>query len=286
MKTKMVKYDDLLWPTLKALEKLGGSASTSEILRRIVVQMNLSDSILEVPHGDGPMSEVSYRAGWARTYLKHIGAVVNSSHGVWTITRVGRAIDSDERVQELVRRKHKEGTSKAKGRTTSRTEGAIPPNGNEGEGSAWKKELIGVVRQMEPDAFERLCQRLVREAGFLSVEVTGRSGDGGVDGGGVLRLNLLSFHVGFHCKRSSRSVGAREIRDFRGWLVGRAEKGLFITTGRFTTDATREAHRDGAMAIDLVDGDYLCDLLKKYGLGTSVETVEQVHVDGDFFRAI
>ena len=277
----MVKQDDLLWPTLKALESLGGSASTGEVLQRIVVDMALSDSVLDIAHGDGPLSEVAYRAAWARTYLKFIGAAVNSTHGVWTITSYGRNLDSDARVRELVRRKRKEMAGKAKIPTTP-----LPPNDGGGESDGWKKQLIQVVRQIKPDAFERLCQRILREAGFLRVEVTGRSGDGGIDGGGVLRINLLSFHVRFQCKRFSGTVGAPEIRDFRGGLVGRADKGLFITTGRFTVSAEKEAVRDGAMAIDLVDGDLLCDLLKKYGLGTRVETVEEVQIDEEFFQGI
>ncbi|WP_206528489.1 restriction endonuclease, partial [Mesorhizobium sp. M7A.F.Ca.CA.002.05.1.1] len=119
-----------------------------------------------------------------------------------------------------------------------------------------------ILLALDPAAFERLCQRILREAGFIKVEVTGRSGDGGIDGTGVLRVNLLSFHVLFQCKRWKGSVGSGVVRDFRGAMVGRADKGLVITTGTFTADARREAVRDGAPAIDLIDGDGLCDLLK------------------------
>ncbi len=132
---------------------------------------------------------------------------------------------------------------------------------------------------MHPSAFERLSQRLLREYGFIKVEVTGKSGDGGIDGTGVLRVNLLSFHVLFQCKRYSGSVGAGAVRDFRGAMVGRTDKGLIITTGTFTADARREATRDGAPAIDLVDGDALCDLLKDRGLGVTVRMVEEVTVN-------
>jgi restriction system protein len=138
---------------------------------------------------------------------------------------------------------------------------------------------------MEPGAFERLCQRVLREAGFVKVEVTGRAGDGGIDGTGVLRLNLLSFHVLFQAKRYRGSVGASTIRDFRGAMVGRADKGLIITTGTFTSDARREANRDGAPAIDLVDGDALCDLLKSLRIGVRTEMVEVVTVDEGTFQS-
>ena len=147
----------------------------------------------------------------------------------------------------------------------------------------WKDQLLGLLRTLRPDAFERLAQRLLREAGFLKVEVTGRSGDGGIDGVGVLRVNLLSFQVLFQCKRYQGSVGAGAIRDFRGAMVGRSDKGLLITTGTFTPDAKREATRDGAPAIDLIDGDGLCDLLKQLRLGVHTEMVEKIAVERPWF---
>jgi len=141
---------------------------------------------------------------------------------------------------------------------------------------------------MSPDAFERLARRLLREAGFDSATVTGRSGDGGIDGLGVYRLGLVSFPVFFQCKRYQGSVGPGAVRDFRGAMAGRGDKGLLITTGTFTADAKKEATRDGAPPIDLIDGDRLCELLKRYDLGvhTMTRTVEDVTVDSAFFAEI
>jgi len=141
----------------------------------------------------------------------------------------------------------------------------------------------GLPSQDEAGAFERLCQTILKESGFIKVDVTGRSGDGGIDGIGVLRLNLLSFHVFFQCKRWKGSVGASAVRDFRGAMVGRADKGLVMTTGTFTTDARKEATRDGAPAIDLVDGEALCELLKSLKIGVSIRKVEHVLVEQDAF---
>jgi len=143
--------------------------------------------------------------------------------------------------------------------------------------------------KMDPSAFERLAQRILRESGFIQVEVTGRSGDGGIDGKGIMRLGgLLSFHVIFQCKRYQGSVSASHVRDFRGAMVGRADKGLLITTGNFTKEAIREATRDGAPAIDLIDGDLLIDKLKELGLGveTKAVKVEQVSVDTNWFLSL
>ena len=150
----------------------------------------------------------------------------------------------------------------------------------------WKSSLLAVVGAMTPDAFERLSQRLLREAGFRKVEVRGKSGDGGIDGVGVLRVSLVSFQTYFQCKRWKGSVGSKEIRDFRGALQGRADKGLFITTGHFTSHASDEATRDGAIAIDLIDGDRLCDLLKENGLGVATEMIESVQIDSSWFDTV
>jgi len=147
----------------------------------------------------------------------------------------------------------------------------------------WQDRLLECLLKMKPPAFERLCQKILKESGFIKVEVTGRSGDGGIDGIGVLRLNLLSFHVFFQCKRWKGSVGASVIRDFRGAMVGRADKGLVMTTGTFSTDAHREATRDGAPAIDLVDGETLCELLKGLKIGVSIQKVEHVLVEQNVF---
>ncbi len=141
---------------------------------------------------------------------------------------------------------------------------------------------------MAPDGFERLAQRLLREANFRNVEVLGKSGDGGIDGVGVYRLSLVSFPVFFQCKRYAGSVGPGAVRDFRGAMAGRGEKGLLITTGTFTKDARAEASRDGAPPVELIDGDDLCDLLKEYELGvrTTLRTVEDIHVDHGFYADV
>ncbi len=139
---------------------------------------------------------------------------------------------------------------------------------------------------MTPDAFERLAQRLLREAGFVKVEVTGRSGDGGIDGIGVLRINLVSFQVLFQCKRYQGSVGSGAVRDFRGAMVGRSDKGLIITTGTFSGEAKKEATRDGAPPIELIEGDSLCDLLKSLKLGVTTEMVERIVVEADWFARV
>jgi restriction system protein len=155
--------------------------------------------------------------------------------------------------------------------------------------ATWREALLDTLMEMDASAFERLTQRLLRESGFVQVEVTGRSGDGGIDGKGIMRLGgLLSFHVIFQCKKYRGAVSVGQVRDFRGAMVGRADKGLLITTGNFTKDAIREATRDGAPAIDLIDGDQLLDKLKELELGVRTERVEveRVNVDRDWLLSI
>ena len=151
----------------------------------------------------------------------------------------------------------------------------------------WREELLATLFNLKPDAFERLCQRVLRESGFTQVKVTGRSGDGGIDGVGLVRLGgLLSFPVLFQCKRYRGVVGPSTIRDFRGAMVGRADRGLVITTGTFSRDTRMEATRDGAPPIDLVDNEQLIDKLKELGLGVKVEMKEDVTVLPSWFQQL
>jgi restriction system protein len=188
-------------------------------------------------------------------------------------------------VIKTVREEHKRQKEIAEKETPSEEDSEIEiPD----EAESWRSMLHHVlIHEMSPDAFERLTKRILRESGFVQVDVTGRSGDGGIDGKGIMRLSgLLSFHVIFQCKKYKGTVTASDIRDFRGAMIGRADKGLFITTGTFTRDAIKEATRDGAPPIDLVDGDQLADKLKELGLGIKKEMVEKITVDSEWFKAI
>jgi len=270
-------------PIVHALRARGGSATIDELEEAVTQLAHLSEAQRSQLHGEGPRTEFSYRLAWARTYLKKGDALENSERGVWHLTPAGYEM-SDEQIQEIryqVRQQNREARRAAAALLEPRDDEEEEEDDEDIEEIAlsWKEQLLEALLALEPSAFERLCQRILRESGFVKVEVTGRSGDGGIDGTGVLRLNLLSFQVLFQSKRYRGSVGASIVRDFRGAMVGRADKGLIITTGTFTPDARREATRDGAPAIDLVDGDALCDLLKSLRIGVKVETVESISID-------
>lgn len=271
------RYQDLLWPTITALRSLGGSASISELEDQVVEEQEFSDEVQSVLHGDGPGSELSYRLAWARTYLKGMGLADNSERAVWTLTSRGRDVAQTELEplrQEFIRRNRKKKADSAP------QEGEADPASETSE-SNWKEELLEALLAVEPAAFERLCQRLLREANFIKTQVTGRSGDGGIDGLGTYRLSLVSFQVYFQAKRWRNSVGSKEVRDFRGAMSGRGEKGLLITTATFTADAKAEASRDGAPPVDLVDGSALCDLLLEYEIGVKAHRRQVIDVEID-----
>lgn len=305
MTNDLPSYDQMLWPTLQALIDLGGSAAIGELDSAVIRRERWNDEQQAVIHGDGPKTEIEYRLAWTRTYLKGMGLVTNSERGVWTVTEQGR-LATDASIPALHRafvRENRRRTAAARaakdasaastleavgtGRATetSQDSGAFPDDTGSED---WRDTLLDTLMALSPPAFERVAQRLLREAGFLSATVTGRSGDGGIDGLGVYRLSLLSFPVFFQRKRYKGSVGSGAVRDFRGAMAGRGDKGLLITTGTFTADARSEATRDGAPPIDLIDGDRLCDLLREHGLGvrTTVRTVEDAVVDQAFFDSV
>jgi restriction system protein len=233
------------------------------------------------------MTEVGYRLAWARTYLRKYGLLENSSRGVWSLTAKGNSAYkiNPTVIVKAVRNMDRPEPNKRPPKTASIE---LDFGKDLPEEDRWKDQLNAVLtQQLSPQGFERLVQRILRESGFVAVEVTGRTGDGGIDGKGIARIHgFMSFHVLFQCKRYKGSVGSSEIRDFRGAMVGRADKGLFITTGTFTTGAIKEATRDGAPPIDLVDGDELAEKLKELSLGVTTELVPRVVVNPEWFEGL
>lgn len=292
------KYYECMNPILQALRDGGGTLTNAEIVDAVIRLMQLPDEVLECKQSGHNMSEVEYRIAWAKSYLKQAGYLTQSTRGVWALTPDGKVTDPvDERaiVAEVRKvyyaRKQAQQPTEAQFQTAPDTSeedlSEDEPAEDVEEELHWKQQVLNAVLAMSPDAFERLSQRLLRECGFTQVEVTGRSGDGGIDGKGVLRLGgLINFQVVFQCKRYSGTVSAGVIRDFRGAMIGRADKGLIVTTGTFSRDARAEAIRDGAPAIDLVDGQELATLLKQYELGVQTMMVEKVVVDGEWFEGI
>ncbi len=283
------KYDELFNPLLITIKNLGGSALISELEEGVIKNLCLTEKEIAEPHNER-QTKLQYRLAWARSYLKAYGLLDNSERGVWVLTAKGKDIDTvDLRqvvrfVQDLSKGKKSRLVEK-NAKTVMDIEAVEVAEAVLEE--TWREELLSRLLDLAPDAFERLCQRLLRESGFVEVRVTGRSGDDGIDGVGIVRLGgLLGFPILFQCKRYRGSVGAGTIRDFRGAMIGRADRGLVITTGTFSRDAKIEATRDGAPPIDLIDGEQLLEKLKELHLGVTVKMVEQISILPDFFKEI
>ena len=263
-------------PTLKALEMLGGSGSNEEIYKKVVSITNLPKDIIDEMHSF-TMSEVEYKLMWARTYLKNYGAVESSRQGVWALTTKGAnllktIIDTKEILAF---------TNKKRVGDKIVSDEEIP----DAEKKTWREQVTYILHNIDPYAFEKLAQRLLRECGFSDVQVTKKSGDGGIDGTGKLKIQgIFSFNVAFQCKRYKGLVGASEIREFRGSLGTNIEKGVLITTGAFTRAAKEEASSEGKRLIDLMDGEELIDKLAEYGIG--LNEVKSYEIDEDYFNSL
>lgn len=277
------KFVRFFGPLLDALRSLGGSAKADEAVDRVAEDLKLPDNVLNevLPSGG---SRFRNQVAWARFYLVREGLLDSSKHGVWSLT--GKGFETHLTPEQARQIFHKwvkifQEQRKLKGKVETAAEQVA-----EGTGSVskdYREDVLSILLKLPPEGFERLAQRILREAGFTQVVVTGQSGDGGIDGFGTLQVNpLVSFKVLFQCKRYSKSVAPSQVRDFRGAMAGRADKGIIVTTGSFSAEARREATRDGAPPIELIDGEKLIDMLEKLELG--LRPVTTFEVERTFFR--
>lgn len=277
IRPQFLKY---LIPIVESLQDLGGSGTASEIIDLAIDKLGITEKEQQATIKNGE-SRVRNQAQWARLYLAKGGYISASQRGIWTLTKKG--IDeplTDDKAMEIIREQRKIyrlGKQTAKKIVKPKEDVEDQPNLFPEEG------LLSVLLKLPPDGFERVCQRLLREAGFQEVKVTGKSSDGGIDGYGILEVNpFVSFNVLFQSKRYKGAVSASQVRDFRGAMQGRADKGIIITTGSFTSDAKKEARRDGAPPIELVDGEKLVEMFEKLNLGVIPKTIYKV--DEEFFK--
>lgn len=277
------KFVSYFGPLLDALRSLGGSGSPDEVVDRIACDLAIPDEKLNETLSSGE-SRFKNQVAWARFYLVRENLLDSSVRGVWRLTEKGRATElSIAAAREIFLRQVKLFQAQRRAQSVTRVgvEGILLEE-EEVEAPSHKERLLTLLHDLPPSGFERLSQRLLRESGFTQVFVTGKSGDGGIDGHGTLQINpLVSFKVLFQCKRFTGTVSASHVRDFRGAMAGRADKGIVITTGTFSADAKREAGRDGVPPIEIIDGDRLIELLERLELG--VRAVTAYEVDNAFF---
>ncbi len=280
-KGKQAEFVRWFGPLLDALRDLGGSASPREAIDRIAEREKVPDELRNVLLKSG-QERFYNQVHWARQYLVWEGFIEPGRRGVWALTSQGRHTrlteeDSRRIFLEQVQRHAKLRKASAQPQEVAPPEAGLPQDTPQGDQDSSLVAFIAVIRAMSASAFERLCMRLLREAGFERVQVTGRSNDGGVDGVGVLQVNdLVSFTIVFQCKKWVQPIPPKEIRDLRGAMDGRAEKGIFLTTSTFSTNARVEAERAGAVPVELVDGEKLFEMFKKYELGLMPRTVYDI----------
>jgi restriction system protein len=224
---------------------------------------------------------------WASFYLAKAGIIDASKRGVWTLTDKGRSMptpshDEAYAIFRAVQSGFQQGETKSVDVTPDVDQDAPSEETTFSAGLNHRSQVIDALKDLPATGFEAFAQRLLRESGFQGVMVTGRSGDGGIDGNGILQVNpLVSFKVLFQCKRYSGAVGSAAVRDFRGAMMGRADKGIILTTGSFTLDARKEAVRDGVPPIELVDAEKLVNMLEELELG--LKPVRAYQLDQSFF---
>lgn len=267
-------------PVLTALQANGGAGNSSDIIEQVIEELNITEADLEETTSNG-QSKIRNQIQWARFYLFKAGLIDNAQRGIWRLTNEGldKKLTNEgvyslfKTVQENVKKKPTPKPTK-----TEPTYENIPTEDEE-----HSQSLINIIQNLPPAGFEKLCKRLLTEIGINEISITGGSGDQGIDGKGIVKLNdVVSLNIVFQCKRYKETVSPHHVRDFRGAMQGRGEKGLIITTGRFTKEAKNEANRDGVTPIELIDGDRLVELFEKFRLGLKPVTVFEI--DQEFFK--
>jgi restriction system protein len=271
-------------PVLTTLQANGGAGDSSNVIEQIIEKLGITEEELENATSNG-QSRIRNQIQWSRFYLFKAGLIDNAQRGIWRLTNEGlekKLSDEDvytlfKEVQEIVKKSPIDPPKKTKKKFEKKFEDGATEDEEHSIG------LLNIILQLPPVGFEKLCKRLLIEIGINDITITGGSGDQGIDGKGLVKLNdVVSLNIVFQCKRYKETVSPHHVRDFRGAMQGRGEKGLIITTGRFTKEAKNEANREGVTPIELIDGDRLVELFEKHNLGLKPVTVFEI--DHEFFK--
>ncbi len=278
MAKRQSEFVKWMGPTLDALRELGGSGKPREVVDLIAERLGISDEKLEETLKSG-QTRFYNQVHWARQYLVWERLLDSSTRGVWTLTSKGYETSLNESDGRKIFLKWVRINAEARKKNEDSEEPTTPtdvePETTEPDDN--QHVLLELLKKLTPEGFERICARLLRESGFEKVTVTGGPKDEGIDGIGILQINpFVSFKVLFQCKRYKGSVSRAQVGDFRNAMIGRADKGIIITTGSFTMDARREADRDGAPPVELVDGEKLVEMFERVELGLNPKRVFEV----------
>ncbi|MDD3146042.1 MAG: restriction endonuclease [Candidatus Riflebacteria bacterium] len=289
---KQTKAEFVQWmgPLLDALRELGDSGTPKEVSDLIARNLKIPDKKKEELMESGS-ARFHNQVCWARQYLVWEGLISSEKRGVWQLTKQGRETFLNNETSRVLFKKWvevhtKERKSKQGSNQPSESKETADEKIENIESLAelsHREKLLNVLWRISPDGFERLCKYILRLYGFENVQVTPKGRDGGIDGFGTLQLNpFVSFRVIFQCKRYKGTVSRAQVGDLRNAMIGRADKGIMMTTGNFSEDAKREAEREGAPPIELIDAEALIDLMEKEEIGLKPKTVYDV--DYQFFE--
>jgi len=268
-------------PILNILQANGGAGNSTSVIDQVIEDLGITEEDLAETTSNG-QSRIRNQIQWARFYLFKSGLIDNSQRGIWRLTKDGLEAKLTENDVYKIFKSVQENVGKPKS-TKEETKNKTLFDDTSTEDEEHSAELLHIIKNLPPSGFEKLCKRLLTEIGIHDIVITGGSGDQGIDGLGLVKLNdVVSLNIVFQCKRYKDSVAPHHVRDFRGAMQGRGEKGLIITTGRFTKEAKNEANRDGVTPIELIDGERLVELFEKYQLGLRPITVYEI--DNDFFK--
>ncbi len=266
-------------PLLDALRELGGSGKPREASDLVAKNEKVGPAALEATNKNGG-SRFYNQVAWARQYLVWEELLDPSTRGTWTLTKKGwdTKLNYDEARKlflKWVAINQKARESVSQDQIIEEQEREKPETFEVHK----QLDLLQVLRKLTPRGFEQVCGLLLRESGFENVVVSGRTGDGGFDGTGRLSINpFVSLSVSFQCKKYTKgSVSRGEIGDFRNSMLGRAEKGIFLTTSHFSSSAKEEANRVDPK-IELVDGEKLVEMFQQKLLGVNQRTIFEVDI--------
>lgn len=288
-KLKGPKFIQYFQPVIDGLRDLGSSAKPSEVYTWITEHYPIPKGEIESTTKGG-QSKFQNKVGWARFYLAKGGLIATEQRGVWVLTEKGRKANfSHEEAYNFFKSIHDgfqldggQADETEPEKTVDEADASAPDEKTYLNQDVIQEELVNILRGITDKGFEELSARLLRHIGFENLKVTGQTGDHGIDGEGFLLINrFVRIKVMFQCKRYTGTVPVKDIRDFRGAIQGRAERGIFLTTGTFTKGAREEAARENATAIELVDIDRLLELLIEEGLG--VRETKALTIDREFF---
>ena len=279
-KNRQSEFTKWFGPLLDALRDLGDSGKPKEVSNKIAENLKLNDKVLDETLKSGS-NKFHNQVAWARQYLVWEGLLDSSKYGTWKLTEKGKNTKLNEEDGRNIFLKwvaiHQKARKEQNSSKVLKEQEELAPEEFDQQNAL---TLLEVLQSLSPSGFERICRELLREHGFENVMVTGSSHDGGIDGFGILELNpFVSFKVLFQCKRYKGSVSRAQVGDFRNAMIGRADKGIILTTGTFTNEAIKEANRDGAPQVELVDGSKLIEMFEKVELGLIPKIVYDVDMN-------